>query len=72
MVLGGLLPSWPAAAEQADGWLERATLTGDWGGARGRLADHGIDVWAGYTAGLWSVLGGGFYAKLSNSIIHKS
>jgi porin len=61
MVLGGLvLSSWPAAAEQADGWLERPTLSGDWGGTRCRLEDRGIGVWAGYRAGLWSVLGGGF------------
>jgi porin len=54
-----VLPAWLAAAEPADGRHD-ATLTGDWGGARARLADRGIEVWASYTAGLWSVLGGGF------------
>jgi porin len=31
----------PASADD-DGWLTRSTLTGDWGGVRTTLADHGV------------------------------
>jgi porin len=33
-----------AQEEAAPGWLERDTLTGDWGGARTWLKDHGITL----------------------------
>ncbi|MBW2373557.1 MAG: carbohydrate porin, partial [Deltaproteobacteria bacterium] len=35
-------------------------LSGDWGGARQRLADRGVDPFARYVAGVWSNLRGGF------------
>jgi len=56
----------PAAEELAvedfsePGWLERPCLTGDWGGPRTTLADHGVVPGARYTAGFWSNVRGGF------------
>jgi len=49
-----------AAAGAAEGLRDRPQLTGNWGGARTRLADLGIDPYASYTAGFWSNLRGGF------------
>ena len=54
-----LLP-FPAAA--GDDWLDRTRLTGDWGGARDRLAGRGVDLFARYVSGAWSNLRGGFAA----------
>jgi len=39
----------PATAQQADGWLDRPTLNGDWGGARSALEDDGITLRAHWT-----------------------
>jgi porin len=52
----------PASAEPGaePGWRERPQLTGDWGGGRKTLIEHGIDLGARYTAGFWSNLRGGF------------
>ncbi len=49
-----------ATAEPPESWLERSQLTGDWGGARTRLIERGVDPWATYTSGVWSNLRGGF------------
>ncbi|HET7884369.1 MAG TPA: carbohydrate porin [Acetobacteraceae bacterium] len=48
----------PEAQEPPDFW-HRDTLTGDWGGLRTVLADHGIAVTASYTAELWANVQGG-------------
>ena len=34
----------PAASEVSSDWLKRETLTGDWGGARTTLKEHGITI----------------------------
>ena len=41
-------------------WIERPHLSGDWGGRRTQLADHGIELGATYTTGFWSNVRGGF------------
>jgi porin len=41
-------------------WWERSHLTGDWGGRRTALIDHGVVPGARYTAGFWSNVRGGF------------
>ncbi len=48
-----------AAPSGAQTWLERAELSGDWGGLRGTLADHGIVVGASFTGEVARVLDGG-------------
>src|SRR5215468_9120521 len=48
----------PQTQEPPDFW-HRDTLTGDWGGLRSALADHGIAVTASYTAELWANVQGG-------------
>lgn len=42
--------------------MERPRLSGDWGGWRETLAEHGIVPRASYLAGFWSNLRGGFEA----------
>jgi porin len=44
----------PSAA-RADGWLDAAHASGDWGGVRTWLADHGLDLELDYTAELFSL-----------------
>jgi len=58
----GLLAAPTASAEPGSdpGWLSRSHLTGDWGGWRATLAEHGLVPGARYTAGFWSNLRGGF------------
>lgn len=38
------------SSASAQSWLEREQLTGDWGGARTSMADHGIAVEGGFTS----------------------
>jgi len=40
-------------------WLMGDTATGDWGGVRTGLADHGVEVFGGYTAEVWGNTTGG-------------
>ena len=47
-----------AAAEET-GWLEQPYLTGDWNGARTRLADRGFRPFLNYNGLVWSNLAGG-------------
>jgi porin len=49
----------PALAEEAAPDFAAETLTGDWGGARTRLVDRGLDIRLDYTADLLSNLRGG-------------
>lgn len=42
--MGGATVTDTAAPAPAPGWLERESLTGDWGGARTWLQDHGITL----------------------------
>lgn len=39
----------PAVEKAPAGWAEGPGLTGDWGGQRGRLSDHGVTPYATYT-----------------------
>jgi porin len=59
-VAGLLLLAQGASAAPPDDWREREQLTGDWGGLRTRLEEHGIEPWAEYTTGFWANLDGGF------------
>jgi porin len=52
------LAAFPALAAD-EGLLERDKLTGDWGGLRDKLAEHGIDLTVGYTGDLLGVASGG-------------
>jgi porin len=54
-----LLAAHASSAEGQPGWLERPHLTGDWGGLRETLAEHGVVPAARYTAGFWSNVRGG-------------
>ncbi len=58
LLLGGVAT---ARAEPGPelGWLDRPQLTGDWGGARRRLAARGVLPGARYTTGFWSNVRGG-------------
>jgi porin len=53
-------PGASAEAGSEPGWLARPHLTGDWGGRRSTLTEHGVVLGARYTAGFWSNLRGGF------------
>jgi porin len=55
----GAPAAWAEAGSEP-GWLERSHLTGDWGGRRTTLTDHGVVLGARYTAGFWSNVRGGF------------
>src|SRR6201995_593082 len=72
MRLGGALAAWlllaagpPARAEPEPepepaaehGWLDGDHLTGDWGGARSALADHGATIDATYASDLFTARG---------------
>jgi len=59
LVVPGLLLL-PAADASSQDRVEGFGLSGDWGGARQRLADRGVDPFARYVAGVWSNLRGGF------------
>lgn len=48
-------------AVQAPSLWERDTLTGDWGGLRTTLAEHGVAAEAVYTGETWSTLSGGLH-----------
>lgn len=48
----------PAVVEELP-LLERAHLTGEWGGVRQRLAEDGFVPYALYTGSMWSNVGGG-------------
>ncbi len=52
-----LLPAVDASGQSRS---EEFGLSGEWGGARQRLADRGLDPFARYVAGVWSNLRGGF------------
>jgi porin len=47
-----MIPLFPAtaAADGLDGWLAGENMTGNWGGARDKLEDLGIEIEAEYTA----------------------
>lgn len=52
--------SLPATAETpADTWLDRPQISGNWFGLRSTLSDHGVDIFAGYTAEVWGNTSGG-------------
>ncbi|MBV6303517.1 carbohydrate porin [Candidimonas humi] len=52
------------AASQPSIW-ERSTLTGDWGGVRSDLSDHGVDLSLNYIGETFGVLSGGLDRKQS-------
>jgi len=58
-LLVGCFAAERAPAEASGSWLERPRLSGDWGGLRKHLGEHGVDAWATYTSGVWSNLHGG-------------
>lgn len=59
LVAAGLLLL-PAVDASGQSRGEEFGVSGDWGGARQRLADRGVDPFARYVAGVWSNLRGGF------------
>ncbi len=50
------------SAPPPPGWLEGDTATGDWGGFRTALEDHGVTCFGGYTAEVWGNTTGGIKA----------
>ena len=40
-------------------FLQRNTVTGEWAGARPQCCDHGVELFAGYTAEVWGNTNGG-------------
>lgn len=48
-----------ATPANAHPWGNWDTATGDWGGIRTALADHGVEIFAGYTAEVWGNTTGG-------------
>ncbi len=59
LLASGVLGAAPIERSEADGLMERESLTGDWSGGRSWLADHGIEISAEYTAEAWrNTLGG--------------
>lgn len=51
-----------AVAEEsanAQPFLERDQVTGDWAGARPLLSDHGVEIFGGYTVEVWGNTAGG-------------
>src|SRR5262245_33652286 len=48
-------PAEPASADQ--GWFHGDHLTGDWGGARSALADHGVTIDVFYASDLFTARG---------------
>ncbi len=54
-----LLLAQRGGADPLRDWLERAELTGDWGGRRTALRERGVDLYARYHVGFWSNLRGG-------------
>jgi len=44
---------------QTQPWWEWDTATGDWGGVRTKLEDHGLEIFGGYTAEVWGNTTGG-------------
>lgn len=60
-MLAGSVWSGIARADAATtSWLRGPVATGDWGGARTRLAEAGLDFEASYTTGFFANLSGGF------------
>lgn len=55
----GALSSLVAQTDTAP-FLERDQLLGDWSGVRPALSDHGLELFAGYTAEVWGNTTGGF------------
>ena len=49
----------PTASTNAEPFLERAEVTGEWFGARSLLSDHGVKIFAGYTVEVWGNTTGG-------------
>ena len=49
----------PAASKEPPDFWHRDTLTGDWGGLRTTLADHGIAISASYTSEVFGNTEGG-------------
>lgn len=56
----GLAPVEASSEPEVESWLEGPHFTGNWGGARERLAENGLFPHASYTSGFWSNLSGGF------------
>jgi len=54
-----LEPQEAAANDISSAWREGDTATGDWGGIRTTLADHGLEIFGGYTAEVWGNTSGG-------------
>lgn len=68
-----LAVGWTTATFGAEGWLERARLTGDWGGARESFAAKGLQLELNYSAEYLANLRGGLkQGSTFNGMAHVS